>query len=256
MIKTISMVLIGLTLSTQALCRQSKKDIQKINNTLIFDLFINYELTEKNGNIATIIDFSPKMENNKYKIVKLKSNIGGTNQVCEFNFNDSQSVESITYEVNNKRYEYDLIYTENRLTDINIAGKPKINFGYDKKGRLTTITRQKSGVAFEYNFEYIKGEDKADLKLIVVQGESRRPSNRKYYATWNNNLNLESYCLDVYCSKSIKYTSQEDVLSFSFESVDENNNGLTWEYSAMDSYKNWTERKRKDIVFNRSIEYR
>lgn len=250
------MIFMGLILSIQVYCGPSKKDIQKLNNSLIFDLFVNYELTEKNGNLATIIDFSPCLSNVNYKNVRLTSNVGGENQECGFTFNENGTIGNIAYEVNDKIYRYDFVYEGNNLTSINIAGKPKIKFGYDKKGKLNTITREKGGGAFEYNFEYIDGENKANIKLIVVQGEKRSPSTRKYYVSWDTGLKIESYCFDVYCSKNIKYTSQGDLLSYSFSSVNEDNNIATWEYSSMDENQNWIERKSKDIIFNRKIEYK
>lgn len=69
-------ILIGLMLSFQAYSGPSKKNILKINNSLIFDLFLNYELAEKNGNLAAIIDFLPNLNNVNYKSIRLTSNIG------------------------------------------------------------------------------------------------------------------------------------------------------------------------------------
>lgn len=250
------LILVGLLLSIQAYCGESKNDIKKLNNSLIFDLFVNYELTEKNGNLATIIDFFPSFNNINYKNIRLTSNAGGENQVCSFNFNENGTIRKVAYEVNNRIYRYDFVYEGNQLTSINIAGKPKVSFEYDTKGRLLTITRKKGGGAFEYNFEYLKEENKANIKLIVVQGEKRRSSTRKYYVSWNTDLKLESYYFDVYRSESIKYTSQGDLLSYSFASAHEDNNSATWDYSNVDEKQNWIERKYKDIVFNRTIEYK
>lgn len=248
-------ILIGLMLSFQAYSGPSKKNILKINNSLIFDLFLNYELAEKNGNLAAIIDFLPNLNNVNYKSIRLTSNIGGENQICNFTFNEKGTIEKIGYEVNDKIYRYDFIYKDAQLTGINIADKPKISFGYDKKGRIITITREKSGGAYEYNFEYPDGENKTNIKLIVVQGEKRSPSIRKYYAIWDSELKLESYCFHVYCSKNIKYNSQGDLLSCSFANVNEDNNIMTWNYSTTDTNQNWTERKSKNIAFNRTFEY-
>lgn len=254
-LKKYVVIWIVLLLSIQAYSGPSKKDVLKLNNSLIFDLFLNYELTEKNGNLATIIDFLPNLNNVNYKNIRLTSNVGGENQICSFTFNEDGTIGKIAYEVNDKIYRYDLIYKGNQLTSINIADKPKISFGYDKKGKLITITREKGGGAFEYNFEYLDGENKANIKLIVVQGEKRSPSSRKYYVTWDAGLKLESYCFDVYCSKNLKYTSQGDLLSYFFASVNEDNNIATWEYSSLDEKQNWIERKSKDIVFTRFIGY-
>ncbi len=256
-LKNVAVLLIGLMLSLQAYCEPSKKDIQKLNNCLIFDLFINYELSEKNGNLTTIIDFIPNLINLNYKTIRLTSNVGGENQVCNFIFNENGTIENISYGVNNRIYRYDFIYEGNRLTGVNIAGKPRISFGYNNMGQLITITRETNSAAFEYNFEYLDGDEKATITLIVVQGEKRSPSSQKYFVTWQNDFKLESYCFDVYCSNNMKYTTQGDLLSYSFDSVNEDNNIVTWEYSKMDDKQNWIERYYKgDIVFNRTIEYK
>lgn len=250
------LILIVLFLSIQVYSGPSKKDVQKLNNSLIFDLFLNYELTEKNGNLATIIDFLPNLNNVNYKKIRITSNVGGENQICSFEFNEDGTIGKIAYEVNGKIYRYDLIYKGNQLTSINIADKPKISFGYDKKGKLITITREKGGGAFEYNFEYVDNENKAKINLIVIQGEKRSPSKRNYYVSWDSELKLESYCFDVFCSKSIRYTPKGDLLSYSFASVNEDNNIATWDYNAYDEKQNWIERKSKDIYFKRTIEYK
>jgi len=250
------MTIIGLLISVQAFCSPSKKDIQKLNNALIFDLFVNYELAEKNGNLVTIIDFSPNLNVVDFKAIKLTSNVGGENQVCDFLFNEKGAIGKINYEVNDKIYRYEFIYSGNQLASINIAGKPKIVLVYDKKGRLLNITREKGGGAFEYNFEYVDGENKANIKLIVIQGEKRSPSKRNYYVSWDSELKLESYYIDAFSSKNIKYTPKGDLLSHSFASVNDDNNIGNWEYSAFDEKQNWIERKSKDILFNRTIEYK
>jgi hypothetical protein len=188
--------------------------------------------------------------------MKLTSNAGGTNQLCSFTFNKNKTVGKIVYEVNRKIYNYDFVYNGDQLASINIADKPKISFGYDKYGRLKTITREIQDRIFEYKLEYISGKNRANIKLFVVQGKNRRPSPEDYFVTWNSELKLESYCIDIYCSKDLKYTSRGDLLSYAFDNDDEYPVIVQWEYSAFDKKRNWVERKYKDIVFNRDIEYK
>ena len=71
--KKIAIVLIGLMFSIQSYCDYSKNEIQKINNSLIYDLFMNYELTVKNGNLSTVVDFFPCMNNVNFKNIRLTS---------------------------------------------------------------------------------------------------------------------------------------------------------------------------------------
>jgi hypothetical protein len=250
------MVFVGLVLSVHAFSGPSKEDVQKLNNSLIFDFFMNYELTEKNGNLVTIVDFIPSFNNSNYNQIKLESNIGGENQHCSFIYNDNGTIGNIAYEVNEKIYRYDLIYKGSKLTNIKITGKPKISFVYDKNGRLLTINRERGGGVFAYNFEYAEGENEAQIKLIVIQNEKINPSTSKYYVTWNSAYKIESYCLVQYCSKNIMYTDKLEISSYSFSSVNEDKNIATWEYTAFDDKQNWTLRKSKEIFFHRFIEYK
>lgn len=246
----------GLVWSVYAFCGPSKENIQKLNNSIIFDLFINYELTEKNGNLVTIADFIPSLDKANYDNIKLESNIGRVNQRCSFNFNENGTIGNISYEVNEKIYRYDLIYEGSNLIKINIAGKPKISFIYDNSGRILTINREKGGGLFEYNFDYAEGENKALIKLFVIQGEKKRPSTQRYYVSWDAGYKIESFCIGEYCSNNIKYSNGQYILSYSFASVNNDSNIATWEYVAFDSRQNWIERKSKDIFSTRTIEYR
>jgi len=253
--KKIAIVLIGLMFSIQSYCDYSKNEIQKINNSLIYDLFMNYELTVKNGNLSTVVDFFPCMNNVNFKNIRLTTNVGGTNQVCNFILNKNEAIDKLSYEVNDKIFQYDFIYEGSKLTSINISGKPKISFGYNKNGLLSTITRAKGSDAFEYNFNYLEGQNKSNIKLIVVQGEKRSPSSREFYATWNTQFKLEAYSFDIYDCKNLKYSPKEELLNFSFTTVNDDNNNAKWVYSTMDDKQNWTERKYKDVTFNRVIDY-
>ncbi|MBN1185793.1 MAG: hypothetical protein JXB49_26160 [Bacteroidales bacterium] len=243
-------------LSSSSLSPERVKEIQTLNHSIIYDLFVNYELTEKNGNLATIIDFFPALTDDKYKSVKLNSNVGGDDQVCNFIFNDNGNIEKFIYEINGKYAQYDFIYEGSLLTGINIAGKPKVSFAYSRTGQLISITREKNGASFVYNFDYIKGENKANIKLIVIQEEKARASTQNYYVTWDTGFKIESYCFDVYCNDNLKYNSKGDLLSFSFTNVSADNNDSAWDYSKVDAKQNWTERNSEDIVFTRMIEYK
>jgi hypothetical protein len=251
-----TVIFIAIITGIDATVAANKKDIQKINNSIIYDLFMNFELTGKNGNLSTIIDFLPNMSNVNFKNIKLTSNAGGEDQYCSFIFNENGIIENIAYEINNIIYKYDFVYEGNRLTSINIGGKPKISFGYNKKMQLITIKREKSGGAFEYNFEYLDGENKANIKLVVIQGEKKSLSPRNYYVTWDNQFKINAYCLDVYCSKNIQYAAQGDLLSYSFSTANADNNLATWDYTGIDEKGNWIERKSNKILFSRTIVYK
>ncbi len=235
--------------------KAANKNIQKLNNALIFDLFMNFEITEKNGNLSTIIDYLPNTNNTDFKKIEINSNMGGEEEVSQFEYNDKGFILKLIYQVNDKLYRYEFFYDGNRLATVNIAGKKKISLAYDKKGRLQSITRFGNGAALEYNFVYLNGENKANIALVVIQGEKRSPSKRKYFVTWNDQFKIDSYCIDVYCSNNLTYSQKGDLTAFKFSNVSSDNIEANWEYR-YDNQGNWIERKVKDSVCKRTIEYR
>jgi hypothetical protein len=242
--------------SFQALCSTPAKDIQKLNNSLIFHLFINYELTERNGNLTTIVDFLPSLDNPTYKSVKVSSNIGGYDQSSDFLFKENGALESVAYIVRNRMYGYDFVYTQDKVSAIKLNGKQVATVNYDKEGRLFSIFREMEGRVFQHVFQYLDGESKAIIHLAVQQGSDRRSSTNETYVTWDENFRVESYCLGLYCSKNMQYTEQGYVLAYSFRTNLDSNTMLNWEYSAIDANKSWTERKMDKVWFTREIEYR
>ena len=255
-IKNSLLLLFVLFLSFEAYSAPSKKEIQKLNNSIIFDLLVNYELTGRNGNLSAIIDFMPNMENVNYRSLVLKTNIGDQNQTCSFEFNDNRTISNLKYEVNGKTYRFEFNYEANRLVNIHIGGKPKLLFTYTKKGQILTVTRDNGGQEAEYTFEYLEGENKANIKLAVIQNGNRKESrSQRSYLTWNAKHKIESYCFDVFCSKNLSYSPQGDLLSFNFAAVNDDNSKAVWEYSALDDKLNWTERKFQNYLFTRTIEY-
>ena len=108
----------------------------------------------------------------------------------------------------------------------------------------------------EYLFEYIEGENKANIKVATIQDGKRKESrSQRSYVTWNANQKIESYCIDIFCSKNLNYSPQGDLLSFSFAAVNDDNSKAVWEYSKVDEKQNWTERTFKSYFFNRTFVY-
>ena len=122
-------------------------------------------------------------------------------------------------------------------------------------GKLTTIKRFKSGRVFEYKFEYLKAENKFNIKLVVEYDGKRKASKNNYYVVLNKNYKLTDIRIDVYVKKEIKYNKAGDILTSSFARVDKNNVEFGREYKELDNKGNWLERSFKKNVFQRQIEY-
>ncbi len=236
--------------------KPNKEDVNKLNNSILFDLFMNYELTLKSDLLSTIFDYSPTMnKNDKIKNIDMTIAFGKEYQYCTFSFNENGTVNLITTQVENMLYKYEFIYKKNKVTEIIIGGKPKIKISYDNNDRINKISREKSGYIFEYNFEYVENENKANIKLVVIDGNNKNPSIQKNYITWNSSFRIESLYFDAFVSKEIKYNDKGDLVSYLFSTSNKDNIPATWEYIAQDDKGNWTERKSEDTTCKRSIEY-
>lgn len=248
---------LALLISGGSLCAQttpSKEEIQKLNHAILYDLFMNYELAEKNGNLGVIVDFIPNFSET-YKSVKISGNPGHEEQSCELIYAKGK-VTRITYAVRGKQFVYNFNYTGNKLMNISIAERPKITITYDNKGRIHTLLREKAtDFQVEYTFEYVDEERKANMKTVVFKGKEKgMMSPRNYYVLWDDAYRLAGYELDIYTIKAITYNGDASVNTFQFFNSDDTAVG-TWSYSAFDDQKNWTKRTYKDTYMERSLVY-
>lgn len=247
------LVLLMITFFNTALAAQNKSDISKLNDAIIFDLFLNYELTDKNGNNAILMDYLPNSGNKAFRKIEMLSNYGGENESTNFTYNDNGMLQQIYYQKNDKYYVYDITYENDRPSMVSIGGSKKITFTYSND-TLKTITREKSGGVLEYNFKYIPGEKQAAIKLIVIRDGKRLPSSSDYFVVWNDRYNLTSYNLDVCRAMENTYAESGYLTTFVYFPNDTKKTA-TWEY-VLDDKANWTERKFNTYTVKRKLEYR
>ena len=232
-----------------------KTDIRKLNKALIFDLFMNYEISERNSNLSTIVDYIPGSDFKSFRSIRTESNMGGKDEMCNFEFNKNGTLNSMLYEIEGITYNYEFNYENKILESVSIGGNKKILFNYNKKGKLQTIKRLANGRSWECNFNYINGENKAEIKTFVTLDGKKIANPEEYFVTWNDQFKLTAYSLDIYAAKNIKYSRKGDCISFSFNSVRKDNNQSGWEYT-FDNKGNWIDRKFKNEMFKRIIEYK
>lgn len=187
---------------------QKKNDIQKLNNTLIFDLFLNCEISVRYGNLATMADYMPDRSSEIFKSMKVESNIGGRNNICNFGFNKNGSLNTLSYEIRDMIYTYDFVYESDRLASVSIGGIKKIICTYNKKGILQTITRVSDGRSLEFNFYYHDGENKARIKSFIVQDGNKIPNPEEGFVSWNDQFKISDYRLDDFSAKELKYSAE------------------------------------------------
>ncbi len=233
----------------------SKEDTKKLNNSIIFDLYLNYELTSRNSNLATIIDFLPNTDEADYTSVVTTTNVGGEEQVCTVTFNSDSTVSQIIYEIGSVYYRYDFVYDNGLLETINIKDVPKISMVYDADNRLQSITRISGSNEYEFSFDYTDKENRTAISFTLIEGADRNTSSSSYGITWNSDYKLESIDFLEYSTNEIIYNSKGDISSFSFVTVNDDNAESTWEYTSYDDHQNWLDRKSGTTEFNRVIEY-
>lgn len=246
------LLLLAITFNA-ALLAQNKPEISKLNNAIIFDLFLNYELTDKNGNNAVLMDYLPNSGNTSFRKIEMSSNYGGENESTSFTYNDNGMLQQIYYQKNDKYYVYDILYENEKPASVSIGGNKKITFTYSND-TLKTISREKSGGVLEYNFKHVPGEKKAFIKLIVIRDGKRLPSSSDYFVAWNDRYNLTSYNLDVYRATENTYAESGYLTTFVYFPNDTKKTA-TWEY-VFDDRANWTERKFNTYTVKRTLQYR
>lgn len=233
---------------------QSKQPVKPLSDAIVFDLFMNYELTEKNGNLSTLMDYVPSAGTSAFRKVEMSSNYGGESESSTFTYGDRGRLDRLTYQRADRLYTYDVEYENDRPIAISIAGKKRIELRYGPNG-LVSITRDRNGALFEYNLSYPQGQNRADIELMVVADGKRRPSPSKYHVTWDERHRLTGYSLGIYSGREITYSDAGELATFAYYTHDDEKRTATWQY-VVDAKSNWTERRFNKLVVKRSIEYR
>jgi hypothetical protein len=234
---------------------KKKKDIQKLNYTIVFDLFLNYELSNKNGNLSTIVDYLPDFNDPSVLCERIESNMGREEEVIDFAYANGRVTE-VNYTVRDRIFKYGIGYNNDLVDHMTVAGKNKIRFTYDAKGKIGKIERDMGEATMEYAFEYSDSENKADIVVYVIKGESRKKSPRKYHVMWDDHFRLKDYRLDVFIGHDYEYTPDGAVKSFRFSNVDSDNIPFVYEYQR-DDKGNWIERTAsiEKFYFRRKLKY-
>lgn len=228
-------------------------DRKKLNEMIAFDFFMNYELSQRNGNNAILLDYLPNRDKKDLWRVVMKSNYGHETESTDFQYNADGALTKINYQRGDKLFQYDFTYNNNRLTSVNIGGKKKIDFLYNYD-TLKTVVREINGRFAEYDLMYEKDQPKAFIVLSVTDKGKRHTSSPRDYFTWNTDKKLTGWYFDVYASKDITYGPSGDIASFTTSTSSVEGKAVSWEY-VMDEKNNWTERKVKETVVTRKLEY-
>ena len=232
---------------------QQAADIRRLNDAIVFDLFLNYELTEKNGNSSTLIDYLPRPGTAPFAKVELSSNYGGEDERATFDYGDRGRLSRIEYRRDDRLFVYDVAYERERVASVAIAGRKRIELTY-RNDTLVGITRERTGGVLEYALDYRKGENRADIALVVVANGKRSRSPQSYFVTWDDDRRVTGFSLGTYVGRDITYSDAGDVATFSYFTHDDEQRTARWDYER-DAKSSWTERRFKKLMAKRRIAY-
>lgn len=237
----------------------ANENVQRLNYSLIYNLFMNFELTEKHQNLQVVMNYFPDYDHLPAKEIKLTTENSGFFERIQWNYGERDQLTDLTYEVDREEgryvlYKYEMIYDGDVLTGIDITGKRKITFEYNDDGKLKSISRIKGNIIFHYLFEYADQENKADIKVVVIKGEEMRPGSSKYFVTWNDQMRISSYNLDIYGGSDFEYSESGDIISQNMNGYD-NNLSVKWEYE-YDEEGRWRKMNYgSQVVLNREVKF-
>jgi hypothetical protein len=247
-------VALALTLgaSPSVATSQTTPALRQRNDAIVFDLFLNYELTEKNGNLSTLMDYLPARGTPAFRKIEMSSNYGGEDESATFAYGDRGRLERIDYRRGDRLFVYEISYDAERPVSIAVGGRKRIDLTY-RNDTLVAITRERNGALFEYALDYRDGERRADIGLVVVMNGKRARSSSPYFVVWDDRQRIAAFSLDVYTGRDITYADAGDVATFAYFANDEQRTAR-WDH-VRDAKSTWTERRFRKLLAKRTIQY-
>lgn len=237
-------------------------NVPKLNRSIIFDLYMNYELTENNGNLNVLLNYIPLIDGELVSTIVMEGETAGKPEFISFEYSYTGNLTDILYQTDSdgirrtSRNQYKVFYTGDIPNRIEINGEPKIQFGYNNEGRIERINRLwDDGITYEYIFSYRMSESIADITLHVIENDVVIESIDTYFVNWNGDLKLDGFELDRYSSELYNYTIDGLLKSMNYNLPNSSSNNLIWSYT-LDDRNNWISRRAKDTYAEREITYR
>ena len=226
--------------------------IRQLDDAIVFDLFLNYELTEKNGNLSTLVDYVPRRGARPFRKVEMSSNYGSEDESTTFTYGDGGRLDRIDYRRGDRLFVYVISYEAGRPSSIAVGGRKRIDLAY-RNDTLVTITRERNGAVFEYALGHDVAKRRADIVLVVAANGKRSRSSSPYFVAWDDQRRIAAFSLDVYTGRDITYSDAGDVATFAYFANDEQRTAR-WEH-VRDASSNWTERRFGKLLAKRKIDY-
>ena len=206
-----------------------------------------------------MFDYMPNKNIQNVSSIEMESNMGNMEESANIKFDDKDKISQIVYTRDNTYFTYDFFYENNKLAYINITGNKNIIFSYNNDGAINSITRKLGqGYTYIYNFIYVDGKNKADIKIDVWKDDKFEGSQVLMdYVEWNSSQQITNFTMDVFHTEDIKYNTKGDIESMLLSTGGAEMPMFTWIYSSFDAKGTWTERKSKNgHFFKRKILYK
>jgi hypothetical protein len=243
-----------LTIFSLKMNAQSKKQIEQINKSIIFDLFINFELTQPNIYVPAIIDHIPTSDTKGFKIVNLKSDIGDVDWSTKIYFSKTGEIKSLQNVIHGEIMKYKFIYKKGKLAYFGVNGKKAAIIKYDKLGIIKSILRVKGKSKLVCGFKYDKTEKKFTIDFNITRDKKKLDCDFNYFVKLDDQYRIKDFFFNDYSHKNMSYDEQGKIKSFEFE-IEGGLAKTSWNYTKKDNKENWVERESKGIYFTRGITY-
>ncbi|CAL2103266.1 conserved exported hypothetical protein [Tenacibaculum sp. 190130A14a] len=246
--------------------KNKNREIEAINHSIIYDLFLNMELTKRNGQIAIVYDYIPVFKK-KAKVESVEVNSSLENDYTEnvvFLYDKRNRLKYINYKVKRSEnestilFKYELKYKDSRVELVYIKNRLLYKFIYNSDGMLKTVKHFfKNGKTVRiYNVLYKDKEVKFSLDVIRGDDFYFDVNSSKDLIFLNKNNKISSIKFDIYKSKNISYLKGSNILSFNFSKIDSKNLMFKWNYITFDRRSNWTKRESDKYLIERIINYK
>lgn len=238
-------------------------------NSMISSLFLNYELTRKNGEIKILFPFVYKMNESNILNITSSLNLTGEENELLLHYDEKGSLKKIDYSKSSAKenvvnFKYDLIYEDSFLKSVKINGVEKYVLEY-KDGLVDYVSIKRNKDIYRYGVEI--HHNVAYLKLDIIEDGVYKASNlfinkgidgmSKDKIDWNRDFQISSFSFDIFKSKNIVYDNYSNIVSLNFSDVHSYENELKLDYS-YDKKNNWITSKElsKNFEINRKIVYK
>lgn len=235
------------------------KDIKSLNNSIVYNLFLNFDISEQNNKLKHLSYYYPhSVDKSDVESVLLKAEHNDATEEVEFLYNKNNLVK-LNYKLSSnndrtRKTSYDFQYDDGNLSEIKIGKTKRIVFEYDALGKIKTIKKYKNRMWHKYHISYSKKSSKAHIVYEVQRGVKKKRSDNKYFVEWNDKFNITGFNINNYSTSNISYNNIGVIDYHEYVTASRDSSYIDWSYTT-DKEDNWVTKKSKNTTYTRSIKY-